>query len=91
MRTHMHERVDIGAVLHPQPEGQQGVARGQGRVVIVRAASARSAPIGRERHQNISERAGAESEHALTQIGIARGIAPSGVEFARLHPPASRR
>ena len=80
MRTHMHERVDIGAVPQPQPEGQQGVPRGEHRVVIVRAASARSASIGWERHQNIAERADAESEHAVTNIGIARGIAPSRVD-----------
>ena len=48
VRAHMDERIGLGDVPQPQPEGEQRMARRQGRVVIVGAAVARTPAVGRQ-------------------------------------------
>ena len=54
--------MDAERLAQPQAEGDQFVARRQGRVVVVGAAIGRPAAIGSERHGDVAEGRGAEGE-----------------------------
>ena len=71
MRADMDERVDAELAAQPEAEGDQCVARRQGRVVIVGAAIGRAAAIGRERDGDVAEGRGAEGESASDLAGSA--------------------
>ena len=70
MRADMDERVAAEALLQPQAEGDQFVARRQLRVVIVGAAVGRAAAVGRERHGDVAEARGAEGEGCALGDGL---------------------
>ena len=55
VRAHVDDGIDIGDVTEPQPEGEQRVARRQGRIVIVGAATVRTAAIRRQGDDDVAE------------------------------------
>ena len=81
VRAHVYERVDL--VLQPQAKGDECVPRRQCRIVVVGASIARAAAVGRERDQDIAERARSESERAIAQIGIVGRVAPCAMDERR--------
>ncbi len=81
VRAHVHERVDL--MLQPQAEGDECVPRRQCRIVVVGASIARAAAVGRERDQDIAERARSETERAVAQIRIVGRVAPRAMDERR--------
>ena len=88
MRAHVDERIDLGHVLQPEPEGDERVPRRQQRIVIVGAALRRAAAIGRQRDQNLAECLRAETKAAVAHVGIVRGLRPRHRAAARPRHPA---
>jgi hypothetical protein len=78
----MHDRVGLGDVLQPEPEGEHRVARRQRRVVIGGAAVARASAVRRQRHDDIAEARRTETEGAIVKVGIVIGLAPCSVDRA---------
>jgi hypothetical protein len=74
VRAHVNHGVEI--VLQPEAERHQGMARRQGRIVVVGAAAAGAAAIGREGDGDVAEGYCAETERAVLHIGIRFGLAP---------------
>ena len=77
MRADMDERMDAERLAQPEAEGDQLVARRQGRVVVVGAAVGGAAAIGGERHRDVAEGGGAEGEVARGEGR--RSVAPPSV------------
>ena len=95
VRADMDDRVDAERLAQPQAEGDEFVARRQGRVVIVGAAIGRTAAIGSERDGDVAEGRGAEGEAMRSLIRLAP-LWPAGHLPARgeiraptLQPPPS--
>ena len=76
MRAHVDERIGLGHVLQPKPEGDERVPRRQQRIVIVGAALRRAAAVGRQRDQKLAECLRAEAKAAVAHVGIVRRLAP---------------
>ena len=76
VRAHVDERIDLGHVLQPKPEGDERVPRRQQRIVIVGAALRRAAAVGRQRDQKLAECLRAEAKAAVAHVGIVRRLAP---------------
>jgi hypothetical protein len=71
------EGIDAGDVLQPQTERDQRMPWRQLRIVIIGAAIRASAAVGRQRHNDITERLRAKAERAAAQMGIVGRLAPN--------------
>ena len=72
-----------GDVAQPEPEGEQGMARRQRRIVIGGAPVGDAPAIGRQRHEQIAELRRAEAEGAVADIGIGFRRAPRVMDAFR--------
>ena len=73
VRADMDDGVDAERLAQPQAEGEQCMARRQGRVVIVGAAVGRPAAIRGERDGDVAEGGGAEGEGRASSPSALRG------------------